>query len=76
MEEGLVSIITPCFNGERYVEEFFNSILNQTYPKIEVIFVNDGSTDGTGKIAKKYEKNLKKKDIIIHIFIKVMLDKQ
>ena len=53
MEEGLVSIITPCFNSERYVEEFFNSILNQTYPKIEVIFVNDGSTDGTEKIAKK-----------------------
>ena len=61
MEEGLVSIITPCFNGERYVEEFFNSILNQTYPKIEVIFVNDGSTDGTEKIAKKYEKKFEEK---------------
>lgn len=61
MEEGLVSIITPCFNGENYVDEYFNSILNQTYPKVEVIFVNDGSTDSTEKIAKKYEKKIEEK---------------
>ena len=43
----LVSIVTPCFNGERYVARFLDSILRQTYPKLELIFVNDASTDKT-----------------------------
>jgi len=51
----LVSIITPCFNGEVYVSNFLDSVLNQTYTNIEFIFVNDGSTDKTEEIALSYK---------------------
>ena len=57
----LVSIITPCYNGEKYLDKYFQSILAQTYPAIEVIFVNDGSTDGTEEKALHYGKELKAK---------------
>ncbi|MBR0299301.1 MAG: glycosyltransferase family 2 protein [Bacteroidales bacterium] len=50
----LVSIITPCYNGEKYLTRYFESILSQTYPTVELIFVNDGSTDGTEKMAIEY----------------------
>lgn len=56
---GLVSIITPCYNGERYLDRYFNSILSQTYPSVELIFVNDGSTDRTEEIALGYGEKLK-----------------
>ena len=57
----LVSIITPCYNGEKYLDKYFQSILAQTYPAIEVIFVNDGSTDGTEEKALHYGEELKAK---------------
>lgn len=54
LEEKKVSIITPCFNGEEFAERFFENILDQSYQNIELIFVNDGSTDRTEEIAKSY----------------------
>ena len=54
LNEKKVSIITPCFNGESFVERFFENILEQTYKNIELIFVNDGSSDRTEEIAKSY----------------------
>lgn len=63
MKKGYVSIITPCFNGEEYVERFFITILNQTYSHIELIFVNDGSNDATEHIAMKYQKKFEEKGI-------------
>ncbi|MBO4571262.1 MAG: glycosyltransferase family 2 protein [Bacteroidales bacterium] len=57
----LVSIITPCYNGEKYLDRYFTSILEQTYPSVELIFVNDGSTDGTERIALEYGEKLKAK---------------
>lgn len=57
----LVSIITPCYNGERYLDKYFNSILAQTYPAIELIFINDGSSDRTEEIALEYGERLKEK---------------
>ena len=51
MEE-LISIIVPVYNVEKYIERCLNSILNQTYKKIEVIVVNDGSTDTSGEICE------------------------
>ncbi len=50
----LVSIIIPVYNGANYMREAIDSALAQTYPNIEVIVVNDGSTDDTEKIALSY----------------------
>jgi len=49
-----VSIIVPVYNTEKYIEKCLGSIVNQTYKNIEVIVVNDGSTDNSEKIIKDY----------------------
>lgn len=57
MEKGLISIIIPCYNGEKYIDTCLQSVLEQTYKKLEVIIVNDGSTDNSeGKILEYKEK--------------------
>ena len=63
MNEPLVSIITPCYNGESFLKRYFESILAQSYTKLELIFVNDGSTDRTEEIALSYAENLTEKGI-------------
>ena len=50
----LVSIITPIYNTEKYLSKCLNSIISQTYKNWEVILVNDGSTDNTYELCKKY----------------------
>jgi glycosyltransferase involved in cell wall biosynthesis len=50
----LVSCVVPVFNGEAYLREALDSILGQTYPHVEPIVVDDGSTDGTEAIARAY----------------------
>lgn len=49
-----VSIVIPIYNGSNYMREAIDSALGQTYPNIEVIVVNDGSTDNTEEIALSY----------------------
>ncbi|GEM_PF-468638 len=51
----LVSILTPVFNANKYLEQCIQSVLSQTYPKIEHIFADGGSTDGTLDILAKYQ---------------------
>ncbi len=51
----LISIITVVFNGKKYLEETIQSVINQTYPNVEYIIIDGGSTDGTLEIIKKYE---------------------
>ena len=46
----LVSIIVPIYNGEVYLKDCLESILNQTYKETEIILVDDGSTDASRKI--------------------------
>ena len=50
----LVSVIIPVYNGERYLGEAIESVLAQTYRPLEVIVVDDGSTDGSRSIAERY----------------------
>lgn len=51
----LVSIIVPIYNSENYLYECVTSIINQTYRDLEIILVNDGSTDQSGKICKEFK---------------------
>lgn len=50
----MISIIVPVYNVEEYLEECLESITHQTYADIEVILVNDGSTDGSREICERY----------------------
>ena len=60
-----VSIIVPIYNTEKYLPKCLDSIINQTYQGLEIILVDDGSTDNSGKIADDYA--LKDKRIkVIH----------
>lgn len=56
-----VSLISPCYNGEKYVCRFLDSLLEQTYDNVEFIFVNDGSTDNTEEIFMSYKPKLENK---------------
>lgn len=51
----LVSIITPCYNGEGKINIFLDSVLKQTYDNIEFIIINDGSIDNTEEIILSYK---------------------
>ncbi len=50
----LVSVIIPCYNAERFLSETIESVLAQTYPEVEVIVVDDGSSDDTARVARSY----------------------
>lgn len=52
-----ISVIVPVYNGEAYISECLEMIINQTFKNFEVIVVNDGSTDNTRKICEKYLKD-------------------
>ncbi len=55
MIEPLISVIIPVYNGERYLNSTLKSVFNQDYDSIEVIVVDDGSTDQSAVIAKSYK---------------------
>ena len=49
-----ISVIMPVYNGEKYIREAIDSILQQTYPFMELILINDASTDQTDTIIQSY----------------------
>lgn len=55
----LVSIIIPVFNSEKYLKRCLNSVIFQTYPKLEIIIINDASTDHSLCILEEYEQKYK-----------------
>ena len=61
MSQKLVSVIIPVFNSVLFIEETINSVFNQTYPNLEVILIDDGSTDGS----LNYLKNLNKGNVTV-----------
>lgn len=58
--KAIISIIVPIYNMEMYIERCLHSLLTQTFKRIEIIAVNDGSTDQTGDILSKYQEKDKR----------------
>ena len=53
MNENKISVIVPVYNIENYIEKTVESIRNQTYKNLEIILVDDGSSDNSGRILDK-----------------------
>ncbi len=51
----LITVIINVYNGEKFIKKCLDSIINQTYKKLEILIINDGSTDNTLKICKSYK---------------------
>lgn len=56
MNKLLVSVIIPAYNAEKFIDRCLQSVINQTYKDLQIIVINDGSTDNTLAILKEYEK--------------------
>lgn len=65
MDTPLLSVIVPCYNVEKYIERCINSIIHQDYSNLEIILINDGSTDNTKFICNRYS-NIDKRIKVIH----------
>ena len=52
--DDLISVIIPAYNAEKYMDRCLNSIVKQSYNNLQIIVVNDGSTDNTKKILEKF----------------------
>lgn len=59
MKEGWLSVIVPVYNSEPYLRQCVTSLLDQTYPKIEILLVDDGSCDKSGEICDEYAEHYK-----------------
>lgn len=49
-----ITVIVPVYNVENYLEKCLDSLINQTYKNLEIIVINDGSTDNSGEICQEY----------------------
>jgi glycosyltransferase EpsJ len=56
MNDIAITIIVPTYNAEKFLRKALDSLLRQTLQNIEIIIVNDGSTDSSGNIAEEYKK--------------------
>lgn len=65
-KENIISIIIPIYNAEKYLQRCIDSVLNQTYSKLEVILIDDGSTDDSRRIIESYVE----RDLRVHAIYK------
>ena len=70
MHAGLVSVLLPNYNGEKHLEEAIDSVLGQTYANIELIIVDDGSSDYSKTSIERYTDNRIKKIYLKEYLIK------
>lgn len=54
LNDNMISVIVPVYNVEKYLKKCIDSLINQTYSNLEIILINDGSTDNSGIICDKY----------------------
>ena len=69
MTKGKVSILTPAYNAEKYLNTYFKTLREQTYKNFEIIFIDDGSNDRTKEIVEEYTKNFENEGIkLIYLY--------
>ena len=59
-KNSMLSVIIPIYNIEQYLPKCIESVINQTYKNLEIILVDDGSTDGSNQIVEDYKEKLEK----------------
>ena len=60
----LITVIMPVYNSEKYLEAAIESVLKQTYPNFELLLINDGSSDNSGRICDEMAKKDKRIRVI------------
>ncbi len=60
-KQSKVTLMTPCYNGSKYLEQWKNCIVAQNYSNVEVIFINDGSTDDSEQVVLNYREEIEYK---------------
>ena len=65
MQKGLVSLLTPCYNAGHLIHRLLDSVLNQTYPFIEMIVIDDGSTDNSEQVIRSYISRFEERGYIL-----------
>ena len=65
MRSKYISILIPTYNNKDYISNLLNSILEQTYKSVEIIIIDDGSTDSTQEVVLQYEKKYEEKGYIL-----------
>lgn len=67
MEKEKISVIIPIYNAKKYLDRCLNSVINQDYENLEIILVNDGSTDGSAQICNGWAQ----KDVRVKVIHKI-----
>lgn len=68
MQTPLVSVLTPCYNSGHLIHRLLESVLSQSYPNVEMVVIDDGSTDDSALVIKKYIPLFKKKGYTLRYY--------